>query len=154
MYVPLVPLYLAPQEACWSARNSEDVEGADDCFTEVGSSADTELPRRRSEDDWDLSYAYERPGVWHFYETGLYLKSTHLPLLDACFIEFDQGEYRSFGTTADFWRLAENMQRDVVVVSDSGVQVLRKRAGGGEHGAKARAPLSTLFPSKRRRHGA
>ena len=125
MYVPLVPLYVAPQEACWSAKDSDDVEGDDAC-TEVGSSVSTELPQRQGVDDWDLGYAYQRPSVWHFYEHGLYLKTTHLPLLDACFIESDQGDYRPFGTMGDFWRLAENMELDIAVATECGVQILRK----------------------------
>ena len=56
MYVPLVPLYVPPPEACWSAKDSDDVEGDDAC-TEVGSSVSTELPQRQGVDDWDLGYA-------------------------------------------------------------------------------------------------
>ena len=126
MYVPLVPLYVPPPEACWSVKDSDDVEGADDVCTEVGSSADTELPRRQCDEDWDLSYAYDRPGVWHFYEHGLYLKTTHLNLLDVCFLEFDNGDYRPFGSMADFWRLAEYMEVDIAVATECGVQILRK----------------------------
>ena len=126
MYVPWAPFYVAPREACWGTQDSEEVEGTDDVCTEVGSSADTELPRRRGDDDWGLSYAYDRPGAWHLFENGLLLQATHLPLLDACSIEFDNGDYRPFGAIADFWRLAEHTQRDIAVASDCGVQVLRK----------------------------
>ena len=92
----------------------------------MGSSADTDLPRRQGDEDWDLLYAYERPGGWHYYEHGLYLKTTHLPLLDACFIESDQCDYRPFGTMADFWRLAEYMEVYIAIATECGVQILRK----------------------------
>ena len=92
----------------------------------MGSSADTELPRHQGDDDWDIAYAYERPGVWHLYEHGLLIQTTHLPLLDACFLEFDSGDYRPFGAIGDFWRLPEHLQKEIVVVTECGVQVFRK----------------------------
>ena len=157
LFVPLVPVYInAPG---WGAWPEQSVEESEDVCTEVGSSADTEAPHKHAGDgdgDWQLAFVYDQPSTWHQYEEGLWLKATRLPLLDACYVESDDGDYRSFGSSADFWRMAEYVQSEivVVVVSDMTAHVLRKRAGGRENDAQAGPPLSALLSCIPRHPGA
>ena len=51
-------------------------------------------------EDCQLQEVYYQPGMWHKYEEGLWLRATHMPLLDACYIQSDT-EYRPFAV-ADF----------------------------------------------------
>jgi hypothetical protein len=128
LFVPLVPVYFnAPG---WGAWPEQSVEESEEVCTDVGSSVETEAPNQHAGDgdgDWQLAFVYDHPS-WHQYEEGLWLKATRLPLLDACYIESDDGEYRPFGSVADFWRLAESIQGGivVVVVSEMTAHVLRK----------------------------
>ena len=125
LYLPLVPVYwAAPEDAWWSEQ--QNLEVSEDVCTDVGSSVDTDAPR--CEEDVQLSNAYGVPETWHKYEDGLWLKCAHLPLFDACFVENDKGTYRPFGTIADFWRMAENLEQGIVVVSvpEMSVQILRR----------------------------
>ena len=127
MYVPLVPIYIAaPQEAWWPRSEPlQTVDESEEVLTDVGSSADTDAPR--GEEDWQFLCVYDQPATWHQYEEGLWLKCTQMPLLDACYVETDKGDYRPFGSLADFWRLAECMRENIAVVSvgDMCVHVLR-----------------------------
>ena len=112
LYLPLVPVYWG-QDVWWPEE--QNLEVSEEVCTDVGSSVDTDAPR--CEEDFQLSNVYDVPETWQKYEDGLWLKCSHLPLLDACFIENDKGTYRPFGTTADFWRMAEVLNRGIVVVS-------------------------------------
>ena len=129
LFVPLFPVYI--NASGWGAWPEQSVEESEDVCTEVGSSADTEAPNQHCGDgdgDWQLAFVYDQPSTWHQYEEGLWLKATRLPLLDACYVESDDGDYRSFGSSADFWRMAEYMQSGivVVVVPEMTAHVLRK----------------------------
>ena len=131
MFVPLMPFYVpAPGWGAWPAQS---VEESEEVCTEVGSSVDTEAPQTSQhsgdgDGDWQLAVVYDQPSTWHQYEEGLWLKATRLPLLDACFVESDDGDYRPFGTVADLWRLAESLQWGIVVVSmcEMTAHILRK----------------------------
>ena len=125
LYLPLVPVYwAAPEDAWWSEQ--QNLEASEDVCTDAGSSVDTDAPR--CEEDFQLSNAYDVPETWHKYEDGLWLKCAHLPLLDSCFVENDKGTWRPWGTTADFWRMAEVLDQGIVVVSvpDMSVHILRR----------------------------
>ena len=123
MLFPLLPVYVAAP--WWPAP--ESVQETDDVCTDVGSSVETECPhsRKTGDEDWQLHEVYEKPMAIHEYEGGLWLKATHMPLLDTCYIESDTG-YRPFGSVADFWRLAETMDNGLVVVTESCVHIMRK----------------------------
>ena len=121
MYLPVVPIYIT-QEAWWPRQPTTE-ETEETVCTEVGSSADTEAPR--SDEDWQLTCLYDNPATWQQYEDGLWLKCARLPLLDACYVESENGGYRPFGSLSDFKRLAECMQETIVVVSEVCVHVLR-----------------------------
>ena len=123
LYLPLVPVYWG-QDVWWPEE--QNLEVSEEVCTDVGSSVDTDAPR--NEEDFQLSNVYDVPETWQKYEDGLWLKCSHLPLLDACFIENDKGTYRPFGTTADFWRMAEVLNQGIVVVSlqEMSVHILRR----------------------------
>ena len=123
MLVPLLPVYVAAPPEWWPAPPS--IEETDDVCTEVGSSVETEAPRCKCDEDWQLQAVYYQPNVWHKFEEGLWLKATHMPLLDTCCVETDT-DYRVFGSLGDFYRVSESMGSGLVVVSESCVHVFRK----------------------------
>ena len=109
-----------------------DTEELTEIGSVVGSSVDTEA--QNAHPPWDdgtyaqLRYVYDEPATWFEFEEGLWIRSSSLPLLDHCYIEYDDGRYRSFGTKSDFWRMAECLERGLVVVTvqDMAVHILRK----------------------------
>ena len=58
---------------------------------------------------------YYQPGVWHKYEDGLWLRATHMQLLETCYIETDT-QYRPLAAE-DF--CADNTGNGLVIVSES-----------------------------------
>ena len=123
MLVPLLPVYVAAPPEWWPAPPS--IEETDDVCTEVGSSVETEAPRCKCDEDWQLQEVYYQPNLWHKFEEGLWLKATHMPLLDTCCVETDT-DYRVFGSLGDFYRVSESMGSGLVVVGESCVHVFRK----------------------------
>ena len=141
MLVPLMPFYVAqPQWGThWSEgeqqRSEQDTEALTEVGSAVGSSVETEaVAQSEQSTSWDgvthasLTYVYDEPATWVEFEEGLWLRGSHLPLFEQCYIETDDGHYRNFGSTTDFWRIAECLQSGIVVVaaSDMVVHILRK----------------------------
>ena len=139
LFVPLVPVYIAPPypPTSWQQGEQQQSEQDTEALTEigsvVGSSVDTEA--RNEHPPWDdgtyaqLRYVYDEAATWFEFEEGLWIRASPLPLLDHCYIEFDDGRYRSFGTRADFWRMTEflnNFGIVVVNVQSTAVHILRK----------------------------
>ena len=104
LYLLFVPIYWG-QDAWWPPPEEQNFEVSGEVCTVVGNSVDTDAPR--CEEDFQLSNAYDVPETRHKYEDGVWLKCAHLPLLDSCFVENDKGTLSPWGTTADFWRMAE-----------------------------------------------
>ena len=147
IYVPLVQIYVASPPEAWRPQPAQTVDdSAETVCTEVGSSADTEVPC--GEEDWKVRCVYENPATWHQYEEGLWLKCSRLPLLDECYVVMDNGDYRPFGSIADFVRLAECMQHTMVVISVGGSCTHILRAGREEERMALKPGLRSLrcFP--------
>ena len=124
--------------------------------TEVGSSVETECPHARTGgEDWQLHEVYAKPLAIREYEGGLWLNATHMPLLDACYMESDTG-YRPCGSVGDFWRLAESMgSRDSCRVSQRGLCACNAEGrGDATDGIETRAAVPSLFPLQCGCHGA
>ena len=103
----------------------ESAQETDDVCTDVGNRVETECPPCQCDEDWQLQEVYYQPGVWHRYKEGLWLRATHMPLLDTCYIETDT-QYRPLAAE-DF--CAGNTGNGLVIVSESGVRIIRKGEG-------------------------
>ena len=54
---------------------------------------------------YQLVDSYEHPGLWRFVEEGLWVRSTTLPTLEACYVEKTAGDQCMWGSSvADFER--------------------------------------------------
>ena len=141
MLVPLMPFYVAqPQWGThWSEgeqqRSEQDTEALTEVGSAVGSSVDTEaVAQSEHSTSWDgvthasLTYVYDEPATWIEFEEGLWLRGSHLPLFEQCYIETDDGRYRNVGSTVNFRRMAECLPSGIVVVavSDMTAHILRK----------------------------
>jgi len=107
-----VPHYALPPPSAPSVDDSSDcsrtVEGSDDIAFQL-----------------ECAVTYERR--WYEVEDRLFVRVFSMPLLGNCFVESDDGEYRSWGSNGDFdalFKIIANRYKSIAVVHDKNVTFL------------------------------